>query len=381
MKWESTEIAAHLAQKYNTRPEIQAAVYKFNMEKCQNMNRAFATKDNRGVEKLTGSIIDRYDSLSNIYETAAVGEAYLEKNIQLLEAWKPLEEKEKTVLRNTFLNACLKHGNNYYSNFHLALQFATNKKEYFDLLYKDSIRQEVLAKSKKELQHITAKYGLPESMSRKLSDIVQDKNRIELDLLLQLPYSAKRDSLLRENEEQHWAAIKKTMIRNGYYRLSNSRLVYAMRYEKALKLSPEQMDSLANKNYSLDMAIYQYSLMDPWNEYDATPFTCYQLEHILSPGQYDSLLYFESRPKALANTKRDWRELQKYGLATANDSATVYNELFIYHLNFQATIRRYTQDDAARQKFMKKVIDKKPQALKRLEAIIKMNEYDTATVK
>lgn len=378
MQWEASQTAAWLRKKYNARPEIQTIVYKFNLEKNENLLKIFSTQGETDVSNFVSFIINRYDSISAVYKVAAAGEEFLDAKIKLLDAVLPLNETDKKSIRNNYLHLCLKQGADYSKNFQTALQHSVHNKAYFDILYRDSIDQVISDKSKKELHDITFKYGLPVSVANKLLAIIKDKNNAEVELEVSMPYGIKRDSLQRENYETHWAAMKKVLIRDGYYRLSNSRFVYAMRYEKLLKLSPAQMDSLAFKNYQMDIAAYKYSLIDPWEKYDETFFTTYQLERILGAGQYDTLLQIESRPKALSKSKNDWHSLQQSGLSGDYDSASTHKQLYAYHLVNSIIARRYANNASLSKKLMNEAIQRKPLVLKKLEAISKMNEYDTA---
>ncbi|RXK86053.1 hypothetical protein [Filimonas effusa] len=378
--WEAVETAAWLRKKYHISPHLQTVIYAFIKEKNEGLNKVFSAKATNDISPVTHSLLNHYDSLSAIYKTAAVGQLWLEQKLKELDAISPLGEKEKQLIEDQFLALCLKKGGGYDRNFKAALQFASGKKEYFNLLYRDSIRQLAEVRGEKELQDMSYKYGLPELLVRKIRPLVLEKCRKDQEYQSRMPYGRQRDSLEKDNSERSWAAIKQVLIRAGYFRLGDSRYTAAMRYQKALALTNEQMDSLAAFNYQLDISTYIYSLIDPWIKLDASVMVGMKLEKLLRPGQYDTLLKIESHPHALTATQKDWSNLKKYNMVTEQDSAAVFTTVFFYHLSQTVVQRRYLHNPTLARQIGQRLIDSKPAILRKLDAAIKMNEYNNVSM-
>jgi hypothetical protein len=371
-------IASYMARKYGAKADLELILYKLILEKNNGLLRVMHTTiDSNDTRKQEQFVLSRFDSIYNDYMVAVKGEPYFKQQVDRLTAIKPLTEKEFTILRNNYLNGCLKKGDNYYKNFHTALLFASDNKDYYQLLYKDSIENEVAKKSKQELNDLLYKYGLHDTLLRKIDPILADKTRKITELEATMVFNSTRDSLIRNVEASAWAQVKKIMIRAGYYRLSNSRFVNAMRYEKILNLSSAQLDSLAEKNYRLDILEYVTKSIDPWNEYDPKYFTNANMEKIFTPGQYDTLLKIESRPLAMSNTYRDWNALKNYKLTEGLDSATTSLSIFTYHMSNLILTRRYEHDKVTLNRLMKANAAYKPAALVKLEAIMKQEDWNS----
>jgi hypothetical protein len=324
--------------------------------------------------------LQKYDSMMAVYTIVAKGEEYLKVKLASIDSIKPLEEQKRRRVADNFMSVCLNKGDNYAMNFRTALQLITNDSIYYTHLLKDSIEHAIHIQSKEELEMFSYKYWLPNSLLKEIEPIVMGKKRQALAIELRYPYGRVRDSLLQENAEMAWAKMKHKMIRAGQYRLANNRFAYTMAYKKVLKLSEEQLDSLAYKNYQLDLLAYQYNLIDPWNKYEGETYVKFHLERILRSGQYDTLLRLESNPRAVINAKKNWEEIKKAGLASTEDSALVCNQLFGYHLAYTSINRRYSGNNELQRRLQQQAAERKPAVLKRLEATMKLNEYETNTV-
>lgn len=371
--------AAFLAKKYQGNSDLQISLYKAITEKSNGLfrmlDKGIDAADRTRVEQY---YLSRYDSLYNAYTVALKGESYFKDQVSLLSTVKPLTETEVTLLRRYYLDACKKKGDDYHKNFNTALQYIPSNKDYYKLLYKDSIESEAITRSKKELSGLVYKYGLHDSLQRKIYPILLDNARKEAELETTMIFNRTRDSLQRDLEAKTWALVKKTMIRAGYYRISNSRFVNAMRFERPLQLSGAQLDSLAEKNYQLDMLAHYFETNYPWKEFNPKYFTSANMEKIFTPGQYDSLLKLESGPVAMNNTYTDWLSLKTYKLTEGLDSASTFKSLFAYNMSRELLSKRYENDRATLNRLMKANESYKPLVLSKLEAIQKQEEWNRA---
>lgn len=378
LRREASETARYFSERYNTKGGLKQWFDEIVLDKNLNLARFFASNQKDSKSSMVKIILQRYDSLMTIYKVAAKGEDYLNRMLKSIDSIKPMENQKKHNISEHFTWLCLRRGDNYLMNFRTALQMTTNERTYFDLLAGDSAEHELQKKDKVELNGLAYKYALPDSILKKIEPIVASKNRSIYDIELRYPYGQVRDSLLREIQELSWFDIKRILIRAGRYRLGNSRFVYAMAYKNVLKLSEAQLDSLAHRNYQLDIQAYQYSLVDPWGENHGSAFVQFQLQKILRPGQYDTLLQLESSPKAIIETKKNWEQLKRLRLVSEKDSLSVVHELFNYHLTVISIGRRYAGNTPVLQRLTKQASDMKPPLLRKLEAAIKASGYETA---
>ena len=265
----------------------------------------------------------------------------------------------------------MKRGDAFHKNFNAAMQFCISDSIYYKTLYQDSINNVAKKQSEIELDNYVFKYNLNDAARNKIAPILYDKAKRNTWLDTRYAFNRKRDSLQTEINELSWAKIKKELIRLGNTQLSKSKFVTAISYKQILKLSEDQLDSLAEANLQSVMMLYNYAASTKGATLDNSFYVNETLIGILREGQYDSLLQIEVRPQAVANANENWKELAKYKLTNGLDSASVIQPIVNYQTTRLIIWERYKYDSKTYDNLTKMNRENKPEILKRLDVIKK----------
>lgn len=371
--------ATFIRETYTTKTDIENSIYKLYLSKNQRVLKSLISNGNASnLADSNTRYYHQHDSILNRYLIAAQGELFFIDKIKELSKIKPLALIEQEELRKNYVKQCLNVGDNYHKNFNAAMQLSIRDSIYYVAIYQDSLKELAKNLSKAELENYTYKYSLPKSVQAKIMPILLNKATKGVWLDTRYPFNRKRDSLQNELAETSWLKIKCELIRSGYTALDRSRFVNAMRFQKLLKLTEGQLDTLSQNNLHIDLLTYFYKANNQGATPDYSNYVSGLMKIILSSDQYDTVLLIEAQPQAIADAKQNWEELKKNNLVNGLDSSSSIRPIISYHIARLVLSERYYDDRPTYNKLFKEARQSKPDLLKKLDAIRNGEAENTA---
>ncbi len=370
-------------KKYEADTILQKTIYQTALAKNAYTVKALSTVN--GNKSFTDTIFifySKYDSAFNGYQILAKGQAYLREKIEMLNKTNPLALSQRDEIVKSYTNLCLTQSNNYFKNFITAVKWHVNNELYLKEIFNDSINNSALEKTKSEIEDYSYQYGLSTNMQKRIAPYVNEKVKRVAFLDITQSHSRSRDSLYREAKECTWIKVKNLLLRYGYYRGEENRFVNALGYQKTLKLSSPQLDSLVKWNEYVDSVIYNTKIHNQGAMPDMSNYFSIKLKEVCTTGQYDTLLSLEAKPQALYNTNETWSEIKKLKLITDADTAATFQSILNYNIALLKLKERYRFNKSQYNSASTILSKNKPPVLKKLEAATLFNEeFDNNTLK
>jgi hypothetical protein len=156
----------------------------------------------------------------------------------------------------------------------------------------------------------------------------------------------------------------------------------AIKYEKELKLSQIQMDSLVSNYRTIEIRKF--------TDRDKNPFLkksldYYHFEHktivaILDPEQINQFLILKNKNNARQLAYENWDALEKNNMVKDVDKKTALQEIANYQLKFLVASDRLKMNKSAANTFYKRDVElKKPELLKQLDELKRIEETGKTT--
>lgn len=156
---------------------------------------------------------------------------------------------------------------------------------------------------------------------------------------------------------------------NGFYK--KNLFADAILYEKELKLSPNQIDSLLvyyRKKPLLKIENKEKNILPAFNFYENFENTT--ISKILNPNQINTLLMKKNEKIAIQLARSNWDELEKQGMTKDLDKNTTLKEFAKYHIKALVATNMVKIDKNTMNVFNKRDVEmQKPELLKQLDSI------------
>ncbi len=354
-------------KKYQVDTNLQNSFYKITAIKNQHTIKQISNIKNSSLQDSSYNIYNKCDSLNQGYIVVAKGQPYFKDKVNLLDKIMQIQPTDLKELIKGFNNNCISRGNNYYLNFLSSMQWNLKDSIYFKTLYTDSIENIANEKSKTELEEYIFKYGISNTIQKKILPILLEKNKRIAFLEISKYHSKERDSLFREANENAWFNIKKFLLRFGYYKGIENKLINVMKLQKLLQLGSNQLDSLVEYNYYLDKLKYNVKINNNEVESEFNDYQRMKIKNLLREGQFDTLINVQAKAQALYNTQLVWYQLSNLKLTNNIDSASNFNQILYYKTELLKIAERYYFDITKYYEVLRMLKTRKPAILKKLE--------------
>ena len=170
------------------------------------------------------------------------------------------------------------------------------------------------------------------------------------------------------------------IVSNGFYK--KNLFAEAILYEKELKLSPSQIDSLLvyyRKKPLEKLQNKQKNMLPTYNYYENFENT--NISKILNPKQIYTLLVKKNQKNAIQLARSNWEELEKLGLTKKLDKKSTLKEFNNYHLKFLVATNMVKIDKSKMNVFHKRDVEmQKPELLRQLD-VIKQTQKNAKSTK
>lgn len=301
------------------------------------------------------SLANKLDALNSKYDTVFFRiidsnrqTAYFNHSVSKLDSIQPLDQIQKTKLRNVFSDLCTTQKlNGYETNFKYALQKVISDTIYAANVYKAEIDKQARYYAMAELATLQNKYTLNKASRNDLTAILFEKEKEKFTFEYAFGYAAEN----KIAQQAKIIATKDSLINRTLFtegiNTPQSDFFTAIQNKRPLKLTKQQVDSLTDKGFELENKM-TLALQPNSPAFDNKNYARENISRILSEDQYTQFLSIKNKDRALFYAKKDWNDILQYGLAQPSDSAGLFKQIEKYQLARCVATERFVNDPARR---------------------------------
>lgn len=186
-----------------------------------------------------------------------------------------------------------------------------------------------------------------------------------------------KEKIILENEPN--ILTRYQIATNGFYK--KNLFAEAILYEKELKLSPSQIDSLLvyyRKKPLMKLNNKEKNILPAYNYYENFENTA--ISKTLTPKQINTLLVKKNEKISIQLARSNWAELEKQGLTKDLDKNSTLKEFINYHIKSLVATNMVKIDKSKMNVFHKRDVEmQKPELLKQLDTIKQAQQQAKST--
>jgi len=368
---EATAMSSFLQKKYGINEPMRKSLYQYFYSRRVQLDSLF--RAGMGSGDGANHLLAAYDSAEARLMYAVKGQAFLNEKIAFLRNIYPLTREQYEKLRTTYTNAVQDYNTvkSYADYFNESMRRTITDTIYYAAIYKDNIDRMSRYNATLEINALSAdKHISPEAFSSILS-LVRNKQKALATLAYSMPvYSRFSDSLNKQAARHYDSLISIALMRDGIFP-NKSLVAIALKNRSRLGLNTAQADSLFAKGIYLESLRRDFALQSPEGKFEPTPYEAEWLPRILNEDQQLQLLALKNKPTAMEWATRDFKEMQKRGLAAGPgmDSLSVAVQLTEYYINRLVIKDRYVNDPVKQNTYAKDIDNHSmPMPLRRLKS-------------
>jgi len=372
---EAQVTANFIQQKYNCDTAVTSILNNLYYQRQLSINNSFLqSSDPTYQAQSLYTIIAGSDSLIDKYTYAASSTSYINNKIAKLNAVKPLSPEAQKKIQIGFFNLCLKsRDKSFADNFNNIVRRVITDTAYYAVLYQDKIKSQATNKTVHVLKDLVGKGKITKEGKKRLSPVILEKQQRLATINASFPMVSKtKDSLIQITNTYYDSIINQSLVRNGVS-VGRSQFSIALKYQKELSLSSDQVDSLVAMAASFKRMKDDYIKAHPTGKFDSKAFECTSMSRILTDDQYNQLLALKNWGQAKNDADAEWNEMQQRGIATNYNQDSVVTQLIIYHMGKLGAYYRYANDGVKQQANVKAMQARMPAPLRALYAARKYN--------